>query len=105
WFREYGRRSGSTWRNEARMALLRAPAPFTMSILAPHVECPSLWVVADDDAMPGAEPDVSREACAAAGGELLRIDGGHFGLLNERSALFDRVSSAEVEFLHRVLRA
>src|SRR6185437_13632897 len=40
WFREYGRRSGSTWRNEARMALLRAPAPFTMSILAPHVECP-----------------------------------------------------------------
>jgi pimeloyl-ACP methyl ester carboxylesterase len=104
WFGEYGRRPGSTWRNEARMASLRAPAPFTMSILAPHVACPSLWVVADDDAMPGAEPEVAREACAAAGGELMRIDGGHFGLLRERSTLFDTVSTAEVEFLRRTLR-
>jgi hypothetical protein len=105
WFGEYGKRPGSTWRNEARMASLRAPAPFTMSILAPRVACPSLWVVADDDAMPGAEPDVSRDACTAAGGELLRIDGGHFGLLRERSELFDRVGRAEVEFLRRILPA
>lgn len=103
WFGEYGMRPGSTWRNTARMASLRAPAPFTMSILAPHIACPSLWVVADDDAMSGAEPGVARDACAAAGGELLRIEGGHFGLLHERSALFDTVSGAEVEFLHRVL--
>jgi pimeloyl-ACP methyl ester carboxylesterase len=104
WFGEYGSRPGSTWRNEARMASLRAAAPFTMSILAPHIACPSLWVVADDDAMPGAEPEVSRAASTAAGGELVRIDGGHFGLLYEDSPLFDTVSRAEVEFLGRELR-
>lgn len=103
WFGEYGRRPGSTWSNEARMASLRAPAPFMMSILAPHVACPSLWVVADDDVMPGAEPEVSREASAAAGGELMRIDGGHFGLLYEGSDLFGRVGEAEVEFFARAL--
>jgi pimeloyl-ACP methyl ester carboxylesterase len=103
WFGEYGSRPGSTWRNEARMASLRAPAPFTMSIVAPHVACPSLWVVADDDAMPGAEPDVSRAAAIAAGGDLVRIDGGHFGLLYEDSPLFERVGRAEAEFLARVL--
>ncbi|MDL9978535.1 alpha/beta hydrolase [Microbacterium sp. ASV49] len=103
WFGEYGMRPGSTWRNEARMGSLRAPAPFTMSILAPRVACPSLWVVADDDVMPGAEPFVSREAAAAAGGELMRIEGGHFGLLWEESPLLERVVDAEVEFLRRVL--
>jgi len=104
WFGDYGTRPGSTWRDEARMASLRAPAPFTMSVVAPHVSCPSLWVVAEDDAMAGAEPDVSIAACAAAGGELMRVDGGHFGLLYDESELFDRVSRAEAEFLVRELK-
>ncbi len=85
------------------MASLRAPAPYTMSVLAPRVTCPSFWAVADDDAMPGAEPEVSRDACAAAGGELMRISGGHFGLLYEESDVLERVVAAEVEFLRRVL--
>jgi hypothetical protein len=105
WFTEYGERPGSTWRNSARMATQRGPVPFSIGAVAPHVACPSLWVIAEDDDMPGVSPNVSRDACAAARGEELLIDGGHFGLLYEGSDLLARVARAETEFLVRELGA
>ena len=62
-------------------------------------------LIAPDDEMPAADPEVSRAAFNSVPGpkELVEIDGGHFGLLHHPSVLFDRASSAQREFLIRSL--
>jgi alpha-beta hydrolase superfamily lysophospholipase len=105
WFTAYGGRPGSTWRATARMATQRGPVPFSIATVAPHIACPSLWVIAEDDDLPGVSPEISRDACAAARGEELLIDGGHFGLLYEGTELLTRVARAEAAFLVHALRA
>jgi hypothetical protein len=105
WFMEYGRRPGTGWVNEAVLEQVLLPVPYHPGLCVPHLRAASLWVVAEDDEMPGAEPDVTRRCFEIAGGEKawLGIGGGHFGLLYDPSALLDRVSAAEAAFLARVL--
>ena len=79
--------------------------PLHPGLCAPYFNGASLWVIAHDDEMPGSEPEVSHLCYEAAGGdkELLDIEGGHFGLLYDRSPLFDTVSAAQADFLVRRL--
>jgi hypothetical protein len=62
-------------------------------------------LIAPEDEMPGAKPEVSRAVFDAVAGpkELIEIDGGHFGLLHCPSDLFDRASLAQCDFLVRTL--
>lgn len=105
WFIEYGGRPGTTWQNRATSVAADTPIPYHAGLCAPHLRGASLWVIARDDEMPGAEAQVARMAFAAAPEpkELLEVDGGHFGLLYHPSVLFDEVSAAQADFLRRHL--
>lgn len=105
WFIDYGARPGTGWLNQATFEVPDTPIEYHPGLCTPHLRCPSFWAVANDDEMPGAEPEVARAAFAAASEpkQLLQISGGHFGLLYYPSALFDLVSQAQAEFLIRHL--
>lgn len=106
WFTEYGGRPGTHWENRASGRGLALPVAFHPAIAVPHLRGPSLWCIAEDDEMPGAEPSIALAAYERAPEpkELLTIDGGHFGLLYHPSPLFDRVAAAQADFLVRRLR-
>jgi hypothetical protein len=105
WFIDYGARHGTGWDNRATVEIADTPVAYQAGLCAPHLRAASLWVIATNDEMPGAETPVARAAfdCASGEKELLRVDGGHFGLLYHPSALFDLVSSAQAAFLVRHL--
>lgn len=105
WFIDYGARPGTGWQNSATYVVPDTPVPYHAGLCAPHMHGASLWVIATDDEMPGAEPGVARMAFDAAPQpkELLEIEGGHFGLLYHPSQLFDQVSAAQADFLLRHL--
>ncbi|HET6725440.1 MAG TPA: alpha/beta fold hydrolase [Gammaproteobacteria bacterium] len=103
WFTEYGK--GKGWINEITSARPKTQVPWRPSPCPAHVSCPSLFVVAPDDEMEGADPGVARDAwekltCAK---KWMEIRGGHFGLLHFPSSEFERASLAQAEFLSRHL--
>ncbi len=105
WFIEYGERHGSIWENRVTRFIASSPVPFHAGIAAPHLHVPLLMMIAPQDEMPGARPEVSGAAYRSAPGpkELVEIDGGHFGLLWHPSDLFDQASQAQRDFLVRNL--
>ena len=105
WFIEYGGRPGTTWQNWATYEVVNTPVPFHAGLCSPHLRCASLWVIADDDEMPGAETPIARMVFdgAAEPKELVSVGGGHFGLLYHPSELFERVAAAQAAFLVRTL--
>ena len=105
WFIEYGGRHGTGWENRAAVLVAKAPACWQPALCAAHVRAPSMFVIAPEDEMPGASPEVALAAYARAPEpkELCEIAGGHFGLLHHPSRLFDIASRAEAEFLIRHL--
>ncbi|HWC12684.1 MAG TPA: CocE/NonD family hydrolase [Acidimicrobiales bacterium] len=105
WFIEYGGRHGTGWENRATRVVPPTPCPFHAGIAAPYLLHPLLMLVAPEDEMPAADPEVSRAAYNSVPGpkELLEIDGGHFGLLHHPGVLFDQASTAQSEFLLRTL--
>jgi dienelactone hydrolase len=107
WFIDYGGRPGTGWLNWASGRAPDLPVAFHAGLAAPHLRGSSLWVIAGDDEMPGAEPDIARAAFESAPEpkELVLVDSGHFGLLYHPSELFDRVSEAQASFLARTLLA
>jgi hypothetical protein len=107
WFIEYGGRHGTGWENRATRVAPPTLCPFHAGVAAPHLLHPLLMLIAPEDEMPGASPAVSRAVFAIVSGakELVEIDGGHFGLLHYPSALFDRASAVETDFLLRTLTA
>lgn len=105
WFVDYGGRPDTGWLNWAQLETPKLDRGFSLELAVSSIACPSLWVVAEDDEMPGAEPAVALAMHERAGGnkELLLVDGGHFGLLYHPSARFDLVSAAQAAFLRGVL--
>ena len=105
WFVEYGGRHGSGWENRVTRVLPSTPAPFHAGIAAPHLRSPLLMMIAPEDEMVGASPEVSRAVydSVPAPKELAEIDGGHFGLLHYPSVLFDQASTIQSDFLLRTL--
>lgn len=107
WSIEYGGRFKSGWQNVATVVRPDASAPLHAGLCAPHLTVPSLWLIAPEDEVPGAAPEVSRAAYDAAGGlkELHETDGGHFGLLTWPSELASESTAVQVRFLRAVLAA
>ena len=105
WFIEYGGRHGIGWENRATRVIPPTPAPYHAGLATPRLRIPLLALIAPDDEMPHADPGVARAALDAAPGEkvILEIEGGHFGLLWQPGALFDRAVAAQRDFLVRVL--
>jgi pimeloyl-ACP methyl ester carboxylesterase len=105
WFIDYGARPGTGWQNQATLVLPDTPIPYHAGLCTPYLQGASLWVIASDDEMEGAEPPIAHLAHEAAPQpkELLEVEGGHFGLLYHPSPLFDQVSAAQADFLTRHL--
>jgi pimeloyl-ACP methyl ester carboxylesterase len=105
WFIEHGGRHGTGWENRATRVIPSTPAPFHAGIASPHLHHPLLMMIAPEDEMPGASPEVSAAAYRAVPGskELIEIEGGHFGLLWHPGDLFDQASQAQRDFLVRNL--
>jgi uncharacterized protein len=106
WFQRFGTMPGTLWANRATVVDIDSNPAYHAELCAPHLDCPSLWVVADDE-MPGAVPEVALAAYQAAPRpkELLQIEGGHFGLLYPGTETFDRVADAQCRFIARHLAA
>ena len=101
WFIEYGGRLGTGWVNDVTRARPKTPVPWHPGLCARHVSCPTLFVVAPQDEMPGSVPAVARDAYEKLAGpkEWVEVDGGHFGLLYVPSPVFEQASSAQARFL------
>ena len=106
WFIEYGGRFGTSWHNRASVLVADAPARWLPALCAAHLQAPSMFIVATDDEMPGADSEVALAAFDRAPHpkELCEIGGGHFGLLHYPSELFELASRAQADFLLRHLR-
>ncbi len=105
WFTDYGGRPGSKWENRTTRVLPPTPCPFHAGIAAPHLRAPLLMMVAPDDEMVGANPEIARAAFeeVPAPKTLVEIEGGHFGLLYEPSPEFDHATRTQRDFLLRWL--
>ena len=101
WFTGYGTRRDAGWVNEVTRARPETSVSWHPGLCARHVSCPSLFLVAPDDEMPGSAPVVARDAYDRLAGpkEWIEIPGGHFGLLYHPGETFDRVASAQTRFL------
>lgn len=105
WFIEYGGRHGTKWENWVTRFIPKTPAPYHPGICARHIKAPTLMMIAPEDEMAGANPDVARAAYDAIPSkkELVEIAGGHFGLLHYPSELFNQAARAQRDFLVRHL--
>jgi pimeloyl-ACP methyl ester carboxylesterase len=104
WFQRFGTMPGTLWVNRATVVDNDTDPAYHAELCSPHLGCPSLWVVADDE-MPGAATEVALAAYRAAPRpkELLEIEGGHFGLLYPGTETFERVADAQCRFIARHL--
>ncbi len=105
WFISYGARFGTGWQNQATVATLNTPVPFSAQSCIAHVEASLLMIVAEEDEMPGANADVARHCFKLAPHrkELVQVGGGHFGLLYHDSQEFRISVDAQCDFVGRHL--
>lgn len=105
WFIEYGGRYGTKWKNVVSFSYTETPDLFHIGQCASHLKAPILMIVAEDDEMEGANSQISYEIFEKIQQpkELVLIDGGHFGLLHYPSTLFNKSSTAQIEFLNNYL--
>lgn len=105
WFMEYGCRFNTQWVNHATYVNPDVPARFTSVYCTPYIKAALLMMVAHDDEMPGANPDVAMHAfkIAPQPKKLVEVDGGHFGIVYYPGPLFDQAAEAQVDFLRRYL--
>ncbi|MFK5855444.1 MAG: CocE/NonD family hydrolase [Bacteroidota bacterium] len=106
WFIEYGGRYGTNWNNVVSYSDIQTPELYHTGQCAPHLKAPVLMIVATNDEMDGANPEVTYEIfnMIKQPKEWVDIDGGHFGLLHYPSALFDKSSKAQIDFLNKYLK-
>lgn len=106
WFIEYGGRFGTNWKNVVSFSNIEVPENFNLGQFADKLEAPILMVVASNDEMNGANPQVTKHVYnnITQPKEWIDIDGGHFGLLYYPSPLFDKSSKAQIDFLKEYLK-
>jgi len=106
WFIEYGGRFGTNWKNIVSFSNIEVPDNFNLGQLKDKLNAPILMVVATNDEMNGANPQVTKYVYDHINQpkEWVDIDGGHFGLLYYPSELFDKSSKAQIEFLIKYLK-
>ena len=106
WFIEYGGRYGTNWNNLVSLSDIDSPELYSTGQCAPYLKAPILMIVATNDEMEGANPEVTYAIYKKIKQpkEWVNIDGGHFGLLHYPSVLFDKSSKAQIAFLNKYLK-
>ena len=107
WFIEYGGRFGTRWKNVVSFSNTEMPENFHLGRCASHLKAPILMIVAKNDEMEGASPEITKKVfrLVREPKEWVDISGGHFGLLYYPGPLFEKSSRAQVNFLQRHLNA
>ncbi len=105
WFIEYGGRFGTQWKNLVSFSNTDIPENFHLGRCAAHLKAPILMIVAKNDEMEGASPEITKQVfkIIRQPKEWVDISGGHFGLLYYPGPLFEKSSRAQVNFLQRRL--
>ena len=106
WFIEYGGRFGTNWNNVVSYSDVERPELYHTGQCAHQLKAPILMIVATNDEMDGANPEVTLAIYKniTQPKEWVDIDGGHFGLLHYPSVLFDKSSNAQIAFLNKYLK-
>ncbi|TLP71902.1 alpha/beta hydrolase [Maribacter sp. ACAM166] len=102
WFIEYGGRFDTKWQNSVSFSTFKnAPKNYHRGIAATLIKAPILLVVAKNDEMEGASARIAKSVFEKISQpkKLVYLDGGHFGLLEYPSDLFNEASKAQVDFL------
>lgn len=101
WFIEYGERPNTNWINQVSFSVIETQENFHVGQFANKLKAPILMVVARNDEMSGASPEVSKKVFEMIDQpkKMVDIGGDHFGLLYYPSDLFDQSSKAQIEFL------
>ena len=101
WFIEYGGRYNTKWKNNVTHVEPDVPVKLNPVLCIPHIKAALFMVIASEDEMVNANSGIARHAydIAPQPKKMLEVDGGHFGIIHYPSALFDKVSSAQVDFL------
>ena len=60
WFIKYGGRFGTNWQNVVSFSNIELPDGFNLGQLTPYLKAPILMIVATNDEMNGANPDVTQ---------------------------------------------
>jgi hypothetical protein len=107
WFIDYGGRPGSGWQNRVTRVAPPTPIPFLPFVCAPFVKARTMFMVASDDEMAGANPFVSRTAFDLMVADKVWCDirGGHFGLIYYPSEMFAHATAVQADFLRETLLA
>ncbi len=105
WFIEYGGRFGTNWKNVVSFSNIATPDNFDISHLSKHLKAPILMLVAREDEMKGANPELSKYIFknVTKPKEWVDMEGGHFGLLYHPGPLFDKSSRVQIDFLMKYL--
>jgi len=105
WFIDYGGRPGSGWKNRVTRVLPPTPVPYTPLLCASYLRVPALFMVAPEDEMVHANPEVARHAYDLIPGHKrwLEVKDGHFGLLYYPGERFNEVAGIQAAFLQEHL--
>lgn len=100
WFIDRGARHGTGWLNRVTRVVPETPVPYNPVLCAPFLRPAVLMMVAPEDEMPHADYGVARRAYEQMPEpkQWYDIGGGHFGLLEHPSPLFDEATRAQAEF-------
>jgi pimeloyl-ACP methyl ester carboxylesterase len=106
WFIEHGARHGSGWENWATRVIPDTPVACNPYVTAPYLTMPVQMMVGRNDEMVHCNPEIQRAVFNRLAGEkeFVEIEGGHFGLLWQKSAEFDMAVNRQITFLSRVFR-
>jgi len=102
WFIEYGARFNTQWQNSVSCTTFKeAPKNYHRGIAALSLKAPILLVVAKDDEMEGASAVIAKAVYdkVSQAKQIELLDGGHFGMLEYPSDLFNQSSKIQVDFL------
>ncbi len=102
WFIEYGGRFNTGWTNSVSFSNFKdAPKDYHRGIAAVNLKAPILLIVAKNDEMEGASDIIAQSVFENINQpkEIVYLDGGHFGMLEYPSFLFNEASKSQIEFL------
>lgn len=104
WFIEYGGRHDSGWLNTVTRIMPPTEVPFSPYLTAPFITAPTLMMIGRNDEMVHCNPVVQRAVFdkIVAPKEFYEIEGGHFGLLNSPSRIFEKAAARQIQFLTEI---
>ncbi len=105
WFIEYGGRFDTKWQNYVSFSTFKnAPKNYHRGIAGTSLKAPILLVVAKNDEMEGASDIIAKSVFdkISQPKEIVFLDGGHFGLLEYPSDLFNQASKVQVDFIKNI---